>query len=68
MRSERWRYIRYSDGAEELYDHSKDPNEWHNLAGKDEYRKVMDEHARWLPKVNVANAAQGAGGGRKKKK
>ncbi len=68
VRSERWRYIRYSDGAEELYDHSKDPNEWHNLAGKDEYRKVMDEHARWLPKVNVANAAQGAGGGRKKKK
>ncbi len=32
VRSERWRYIRYSDGAEELYDSVKDPNEYHNLA------------------------------------
>ncbi|MEE3200337.1 MAG: sulfatase-like hydrolase/transferase, partial [Planctomycetota bacterium] len=68
VRSERWRYIRYSDGSEELYDHSKDPNEWHNLAGKEEHRKVMDEHARWIPEVNVANAAQGAGAVRKKRK
>jgi arylsulfatase A-like enzyme len=29
-----WRYIRYADGGEELYDLRKDPNEWHNLAGK----------------------------------
>jgi arylsulfatase A-like enzyme len=27
-----WRYIRYKDGSEELYDVSKDPNEWNNLA------------------------------------
>ena len=26
-----WRYIRYTDGSEELYDHVNDPNEWHNL-------------------------------------
>ena len=32
LRSERFRYIRYSDGSEELYDHSDDPNEWTNLA------------------------------------
>ena len=55
VRSERWRYIRYQDGTEELYDHTIDPQEWHNLAqpqdGKvrDEYRQVMDEHRRWLP-------------------
>ena len=28
-----WRYIRYFDGTEELYDHRRDPREWVNLAG-----------------------------------
>jgi arylsulfatase A-like enzyme len=32
VRSERWRYIRYDDGGEELYDHDADPHEWTNLA------------------------------------
>ena len=32
VRSERWRYIRYNDGGEELYDHNADPQEWKNLA------------------------------------
>lgn len=32
LRTERWRYIRYADGTEELYDHQNDPNEWTNLA------------------------------------
>jgi len=31
-RTKDWRYIRYSDGQEELYDHRIDPFEWHNLA------------------------------------
>lgn len=30
-RSDRWRYIRYADGSEELYDHQSDPHEWTNL-------------------------------------
>ncbi|MGH8017587.1 MAG: sulfatase-like hydrolase/transferase, partial [Opitutaceae bacterium] len=33
VRTERWRYIRYADGKEELYDMIRDPNEWNNLAG-----------------------------------
>jgi iduronate 2-sulfatase len=33
LRTERWRYIRYRDGLEELYDHSNDELEWTNLAG-----------------------------------
>ena len=56
IRSERWRYIRYHDGTEELYDHDKDPNEWTNLAvasAAGKYRKVMDQLARHLPEVNV---------------
>jgi len=31
-RTQNWRYIRYKDGQEELYDHRDDPYEWHNLA------------------------------------
>ena len=33
IRTDRWRYIRYGDGSEELYDHEADPMEWTNLAG-----------------------------------
>lgn len=49
VRSERWRYIRYADGSEELYDHMSDPNEWHNLAGRPEFTSTVREHAHWLP-------------------
>ena len=53
VRSERWRYIRYADGSEELYDHRSDPNEWTNLAKDRKYADVLRAHARWLPKVNA---------------
>ena len=52
LRSERWRYIRYADGGEELYDHDADPYEWTNLAGAAEHEQVKAELARWLPKIN----------------
>ncbi|MBC8352746.1 MAG: sulfatase [Planctomycetes bacterium] len=32
LRSKDWRYIRYSNGKEELYDETEDPYEWNNLA------------------------------------
>lgn len=32
LRTEDYRYTRYKDGSEELYDHRVDPNEWTNLA------------------------------------
>ena len=51
VRSTRWRYIRYHDGSEELYDHEKDPNEWENLAGDPRFRSVIRAHAKWLPKT-----------------
>ncbi len=39
LRTVRWRYIRYADGSEELYDLDNDPNEWNNLAGADEHAR-----------------------------
>jgi arylsulfatase A-like enzyme len=47
-----WRYIRYRDGGEELYDHSSDPYEWTNLAAKPEHAPRKAELARLLPTVN----------------
>ena len=50
LRTKRWRYIRYSDGTEELYDHERDPNEWDNIAQKPEHSGVIDGYRKWLPK------------------
>jgi choline-sulfatase len=49
VRSENWRYIRYADGSEELYDMKNDPNEWDNLAADPKHAAVIAEHRRWLP-------------------
>jgi arylsulfatase A-like enzyme len=48
VRSERWRYIRYADGTEELYDHRNDPHEWNNLALDPRFTAVKREHSSWL--------------------
>ncbi|MHC4995179.1 MAG: sulfatase [Planctomycetota bacterium] len=50
IRTERWRYIVYADGSEELYDMQHDPNEWHNLAGDKRYKEVIREHRQFIPK------------------
>lgn len=56
VRSEQWRYIRYSDGGEELYDRTKDPDEWTNLAARPELAAVKADLARWLPKHDEPDA------------
>lgn len=51
IRTERWRYIRYADGSEELYDHATDSTEWKNLAGDkahDETKRELAERLRGL--------------------
>ncbi|MBC8165411.1 MAG: sulfatase [Bryobacteraceae bacterium] len=53
VRSERWRYIRYSDGTEELYDTTDDRNEFHNLASQPKHSKLKQDLARWMPKVSA---------------
>jgi len=46
---ERWRYIRYRDGTEELYDREKDPNEFTNLAADPQFSERKRRMARWIP-------------------
>jgi arylsulfatase A-like enzyme len=64
VRSEGWRYIRYADGSEELYDESKDPLEHTNLAAKPEHRQRMNEMAKVIPTTNTADVGNNRRGGR----
>ncbi len=48
-RSETWRYIRYADGSEELYDEVTDPHEWTNLAASPKHEAIKKSLAKWLP-------------------
>ena len=57
VRSNRWRYIRYADGSEELYDHSSDPHEFTNLALTGDHADTILELRRALPRKNTPNAA-----------
>ena len=50
VRSQRYRYIRYQDGSEELYDHQVDPQEWVNLANDNKYRQIKRELGHWIAK------------------
>lgn len=54
IRTDRWRYIRYANGDEELYDHQNDEYEWTNLAGKPEHATLKLELAKRFPKINVS--------------
>jgi len=49
VRTRDWRYIRYKDGAEELYDHRADPDEFKNLASFPAHAGRKASLVRWLP-------------------
>jgi arylsulfatase A-like enzyme len=52
VRSERYRYIFYPEiNLQELYDHQSDPNEWNNVAYKDEHKKIITDHRNVLLKM-----------------
>lgn len=53
VRSERYRYIQYADGSEELYDHETDELEWTNLAANPEYDAIKERLREALPSVNA---------------
>ncbi len=62
LRSERWRYIRYADGSEELYDHDADPLERTNVAAKPEFASVKADFQKWLPKYDSPRNPNSTGG------
>jgi len=49
VRSNRWRYIRYRDGGQELYDESADPTEYTNVAGVAANADVITQLAALMP-------------------
>lgn len=61
VRDDRWRYIRYFDGFEELYDHASDPDEFTNLAADSKYAAEKARLRGWLEKVHAPLDGQYAG-------
>ena len=53
VRDARWRYIRYFDGFEELYDHARDPDEFHNLAADPKFAAEKTRLRGWLENVRA---------------
>jgi arylsulfatase A-like enzyme len=65
VRTERWRYIRYADGGEELYDHQSDPHEWKNLARDPQFAGVCRQLRKLLPSVDAPSVPMGKAAKRK---
>lgn len=59
VRTDDWRYIRYADGGEELYNHRVDPHEWTNLAADPQFAAVKQKLAERLPTKDAPNAPSG---------
>ena len=49
VRSDRYRYIQYPDGTEELYDHKTDPYEHTNLANKASMKPIVAGLSKSVP-------------------
>ncbi|WP_372649186.1 sulfatase [Draconibacterium sp.] len=58
VRSNNWRYIKYRDGGEELYDHRNDPGEHVNLASNPSYADVIGQLQQYLPKTDAIPAGK----------
>ncbi len=53
VRTMEYRYTRYEDGNEELYNHKTDPNEWTNIAGLAENSEIKNNLEVYFPKENA---------------
>lgn len=55
VRTDRWRYTEWDAGRQgrELYDHTTNPQEMHNLANDPQYTSVMAELSKLLPKPSA---------------
>jgi len=49
VRQDNWRYTKYSDSSEELYDQVADPHEWTNLAGDPAFKGVCERLSLAIP-------------------
>jgi arylsulfatase A-like enzyme len=56
IRTPLYRYIQYSDGSEELYDHRTDELEWKNLAKEPRYEPILEGLRKWIPNENAPDA------------
>ena len=61
---QRFRYLVYPDGSEELYDIEADPHEWRNLASDPAYAEYKTKLSHWLPKQNAPQIGGPPTGGR----
>jgi iduronate 2-sulfatase len=53
IRTERYRYSRYTTGEEELYDHAKDPSEFTNQASNPEYVSTLNSLRTQMDKAQA---------------
>jgi arylsulfatase A-like enzyme len=56
--NQNWRYIRYKDTTEELYNVRKDPNEWTNLANDEEFAAIKKQLQASAPKTFAPDGTQ----------
>lgn len=68
VRTADWRYIKYENGDEELYNDAQDPLEYKNLATLPEFAAKKKELAAMLPKKNAENLPFNGEGKKGKKK
>lgn len=55
VRDERYRYIRYPDGSEELYDHKSDPYELNNIAANNSLKGIKEKLRAHIPQTWTPN-------------
>ncbi len=68
VRTDGFRYIRYADGGEELYDEAVDPFEWKNLATDPKFAATKAAMTKLLPTDNVDELPAGKSDEAKPKK
>lgn len=68
LRTDRWAFMRYADGAEELYDMNADPGQFTNLAKQAAHAETLAPLRRQLDqRVKAAGAGAGKAGRKQKK-
>ncbi|MBT8041625.1 MAG: sulfatase-like hydrolase/transferase, partial [Pontiella sp.] len=57
VRYDQWRYTRYRDGSEELYNQSIDPDEFNNVAGNPEFAETKELLKKYIPTEEAPDPA-----------